>query len=79
MSDPVFRSYDKAISLSEQDNIGMASPGKLPAKQGGMKAPNTHGPHSGAGTNAGSGTGQGGEVKRGSTPSKNPKNKNRLR
>lgn len=73
-----FRSYEDAIALSEQDNIGMASPGKLPAKQGGMKAPNTHGTHSGAGTNNGAGDGKGGAVKRGSVPRGTGKNKNRL-
>lgn len=74
----VFRSYQEALSLSEQDNIGMANPGKLPAKQGGMKAPNTHAPHSGAGTNSGVGDGSGGQVKRGSSPRGTGKNPRKL-
>jgi hypothetical protein len=74
----VFRSYEEALSLSEQD-ITMAAANKQPSgPKGGMKAPNTHAPHSGAGTNDGTGTGQGGEVKRGSTPQGTGKNKNRL-
>lgn len=73
-----FRSYDEAINLSEQDTFPMGAPNKQPAKQGGMKAPHTHGTHSGAGTNNGSGDGTGGQVKRGHTPRGTGKNKNRL-
>lgn len=74
----VFRSYSEAINLSEQDTFPMGAPNSQPARQGGMKAPNTHGPHSGAGTNGGAGDGRGGDVKRGHVTKGTPKNKNRL-
>ena len=75
--DPVFRSAQEAFALSEQDKI-VSSPGKLPARQGGAKSVHTHGPHSGAGTNSGSGDGKGGEVKRSVVTKGTGKNKNRL-
>lgn len=71
-----FRSYEEALNLSEQDTFPMGAPNKQPAKQGGMKAPSSHAPHQ-AGN--GQGTGQGGEVKRGSTPKGTGKNPRKLR
>lgn len=74
-----FRSYEEAFRLSEQD-INMAAPNAQPARRGGAGKVHTHGPHSGAGTNNGSGDGTGGVVKRtdSSSKAKTPKNKNRL-
>ena len=76
--DPVFRSYDEAIRLSEQDTFPMGAPNKQPAKQGGMKVTPDHPPYSGAGSNSGAGEGKGGETKRGSVPKGTGKNKNVL-
>lgn len=78
MTDPVFRSYQEALALSEQD-ISMASTGKLPAKQGGAKVTPNHAPHSGTGTTNGVGDGKGGKTYQGSVhPKGTGKNKNRL-
>lgn len=77
----VFREAEDALALSEQDTFPMGAPNKQPAKQGGMKAPSSHAPHS-AGvpaskTDLGNG-GVGGEVKRGTNPKGTGRNKNRL-
>lgn len=75
-----FRSYEEAFRLNQEQERSMAAPNAQPARRGGMKAPNTHATHSGAGTNNGVGDGKGGAVKRtdSSSKGKSPKNKNRL-
>ncbi len=78
MTDPVFRSAQEAEALYQKENK-MASPGKLPARQGGMKAPHEHGNHSGAGTNSGTGDGKGGEVSRGVVTKGTGKNPRKFR